>query len=392
MEEIGLSYIPENFYDSNEDLKLNHEEEKEQQEAQEQKELIIKNVSNVLNKIASLSSGEEEEKEEEEEEKVPEFVPGIAINKTKLFEEYRTNFQNRFFHYLEQDIFDDTKRLLNNSFLFVENRNAKLLNYDQIELEDLSYNLDSSNFVESYKKVNNILDDLLTNFASLKSFQQERIKPKFIDEEIENKKIDKEIDKITIKMMKKMKFCESLIKVIKNKKTESNTLLEKVKSNIKLYLITKIQNFSNEFRQNQQQHLKYLKEMGAIIYTDNDNINSSESLFDNKDEENKNFLYTKDDDINLQIKKRDEDITVLAKSINELSDIFKDLQSVVQEQGTILDRIDYNINLSYENTQEGLNSIKKADEHQNENCFRNAILLLFFIIFVEIILILFKFF
>ena len=389
MEEIGLSYIPENFYDSNEDLKLNHEEEKEQQEAQEQKELIIKNVSNVLNKIASLSSSEEEEIEEE---KVPEFVPGISINKTKLFEEYRTNFQNRFFHYLEQDIFDDTKRLLNNSFLFVENKNIKLLNYDQIELEDLSYNLDNSNYVESYKKVNNILDDLLTNFASLKSFQQERIKPKFIDEEIENKKIDKEIDKLTIKMMKKIKFCESLIKVIKNKKTESNTLLEKVKSNIKLYLITRIQNFSNEFRQNQQQHLKYLKEMGVITYTDDDNINSSESFFNNKDEENKNFLYTKEDDINLQIKKRDEDITVLAKSISELSDIFKDLQSVVQEQGTILDRIDYNINLSYENTQQGLNSIKKAEEHQKESCFRNAILLLFLIIFVETILILFKFF
>ena len=389
MEEIGLSYIPENFYDSNEDLKLNHEEEKEQQEAQEQKELIIKNVSNVLNKIASLSSSEEEEIEEE---KVPEFVPGISINKTKLFEDNRTNFQNRFFHYLEQDIFDDTKRLLNNSFLFVENKNIKLLNYDQIELEDLSYNLDNSNYVESYKKVNNILDDLLTNFASLKSFQQERIKPKFIDEEIENKKIDKEIDKLTIKMMKKIKFCESLIKVIKNKKTESNTLLEKVKSNIKLYLITRIQNFSNEFRQNQQQHLKYLKEMGVITYTDDDNINSSESFFNNKDEENKNFLYTKEDDINLQIKKRDEDITVLAKSISELSDIFKDLQSVVQEQGTILDRIDYNINLSYENTQQGLNSIKKAEEHQKESCFRNAILLLFLIIFVETILILFKFF
>jgi len=389
MEEIGLSYIPENFYDSNEDLKLNHEEEKEQQEAQEQKELIIKNVSNVLNKIASISSSEEEEIEEE---KVPEFVPGISINKTKLFEEYRTNFQNRFFHYLEQDIFDDTKRLLNNSFLFVENRNTKLLNYDQIELQDLSYNLDNSNYVESYKKVNNILDDLLTNFASLKSFQQERIKPKFIDEEIENKKIDKEIDKITIKMMKKIKFCESLIKVIKSKKSESNTLLEKVKNNIKLYLITRIQNFSNEFRQNQQQHLKYLKEMGVITYNDNDNTNSSESFIDNKDEENKNFLYTKEDDINLQIKKRDEDINVLAKSISELSDIFKDLQSIVQEQGTILDRIDYNINLSYENTQQGLNSIKKAEEHQKESCFRKAILLLFFIIFVETILILFKFF
>ena len=390
MEEIGLSFIPENFYDSSEDLKLSHEDEKEQKEAQEQKDLIIKNVSNVINKIANLSSSTEEE--EIEEAKIPEFVPGIIRDQTKIFNEYRTNFQNHFFHYLEKDIFDDTKKLLSNSFLFAENKNTKLLKYDQIELEDISYNLDNSNYVESYKKVNNILDELLTNFASLKSFQQERIKPKFIDEEIENKRIDKEIDKLIIKMMKKIKFCEALTKMIKNKKNETNTILEKVKNNIKLFLVTRIQNFSNEFRKNEQQYLKYLKEMGVVINSNNENNTSNDLLTNNDDDEKKNFLYTQDDDLHSQIKKRDEDISVLVKSINELSVIFKDLQNIVQEQGTILDRIDYNINISYENSQKGLQSIKKADEHHKDSCFRNAILLLFIIIFVETIMIIYKLF
>jgi syntaxin 16 len=390
MEEIGLSFIPENFYDSSEDLKLSREDEKEQKEAQEQKDLIIKNVSNVINKIANLSSSTEEE--EIEEAKIPEFVPGIIKDQTKIFNEYRTNFQNHFFHYLEKDIFDDTKKLLSNSFLFAENKNTKLLKYDQIELEDISYNLDNSNYVESYKKVNNILDELLTNFASLKSFQQERIKPKFIDEEIENKRIDKEIDKLIIKMMKKIKFCEALTKMIKNKKNESNTILEKVKNNIKLFLVTRIQNFSNEFRKNEQQYLKYLKEMGVVINSNNENNTSNDLLTNNDDDEKKNFLYTQEDDLHSQIKKRDEDISVLVKSINELSVIFKDLQNIVQEQGTILDRIDYNINISYENSQKGLQSIKKADEHHKDSCFRNAILLLFIIIFVETIMIIYKLF
>ena len=390
MEEIGLSFIPENFYDSSEDLKLSHEDEIEQKEAQEQKDLIIKNVSNVINKIANLSSSTEEE--EIEEAKIPEFVPGIIRDQTKIFNEYRTNFQNHFFHYLEKDIFDDTKKLLSNSFLFAENKNTKLLKYDQIELEDISYNLDNSNFVESYKKVNNILDELLTNFASLKSFQQERIKPKFIDEEIENKRIDKEIDKLIIKMMKKIKFCEALTKMIKNKKNETYTILEKVKNNIKLFLVTRIQNFSNEFRKNQQQYLKYLKEMGVVINSNNENNTSNDLLTNNDDDEKKNFLYTQEDDLHSQIKKRDEDISVLVKSINELSVIFKDLQNIVQEQGTILDRIDYNINISYENSQKGLQSIKKADEHHKDSCFRNAILLLFIIIFVETIMIIYKLF
>ena len=388
MEEIGLSYIPDNFYDTNEDQKSNSDDENEQKEAQEQKDLIIKNVSNVINKITNLTSSQEEN--EIVEEKEPEFVPGIIRDQSKLFLQYRTNYQNRFFHYLEKDIFDDTKKLLNNSFLFIENKSAKLLNYDQIELQDLTYNLDNSNYVESYKKVNNILDELLTNFASLKSFQQERIKPKFVDEDIENKKIDKEIDKLIIKMMKKIKFCEALTKMIKDKKNEQNTILDKVKNNIKIFLTTKIQNFSNEFRQNQQQYLKYLKDMGIITYSNTDKDNSPEPLLNEEDDEQKNFLYTKDDDMNIQIKKREEDIDILVKSINELSGIFKDLQNIVQEQGTILDRIDYNINISYENSQQGLKYIKKAEQHNNESCFRNAILLLFFIIFVETILIISK--
>ena len=390
MDEIGLSYIPDNFYDTNEDQKSNSDDENEQKEAQEQKDLIIKNVSNVINKITNLTSSQEEE--EIIEEKEPEFVPGIIRDQSKLFLQYRTNYQNRFFHYLEKDIFDDTKKLLNNSFLFIENKSAKLLNYDQIELQDLTYNLDNSNYVESYKKVNNILDELLTNFASLKSFQQERIKPKFVDEDIENKKIDKEIDKLIIKMMKKIKFCEALTKMIKDKKNEQNTILDKVKNNIKIFLTTKIQNFSNEFRQNQQQYLKYLKDMGIITYSNTDKDNSPEPLLNEEDDEQKNFLYTKDDDMNIQIKKREEDIDILVKSINELSGIFKDLQNIVQEQGTILDRIDYNINISYENSQQGLKYIKKAEQHNNESCFRNAILLLFIIIFVETILIIWKLF
>ena len=44
-------------------------------------------------------------------------------------------------------------------------------------------------------------------------------------------------------MMKKIKFCEALTKMIKNKKNETNTILEKVKNNIKLFLVTRIQNY-----------------------------------------------------------------------------------------------------------------------------------------------------
>lgn len=43
------------------------------------------------------------------------------------------------------------------------------------------------------------------------------------------------------------------------------------------------------------------------------------------------------------IAQREREINDIAKGIIELSDIFKDLQTMVIDQGTMLDRIDFNV-------------------------------------------------
>ena len=392
MEEIGVDFFPENYYDIKTDKKTEEEEEKE---AKEQRERLIKNVTKVVNAIKILKN------KNQKEEKKEEFIPGIITNRFKLFCEYRTNFQKQHFHHLEKDFFDDTKKLIKSSFLFNQNPNQNSLKYDQIELANISTNLNNSNFAESYKKVNNILEDLLGNFSSLKSLQNERIKPKFSDEQNENKRIDNEIKALIKEMMKKIRFCEGLTKMEKNNNfIDESNIENKIINNVKMHLVSKIQNFSNEFRKNEQQFMKYLKEMGSDQeYLENDNKNENKNLNnsfdssssdDEKENLNKNFLQTQDD--NFELRKRDEDINILANSINELSGIFKDLQNVVHEQGTILDRIDYNIEVSYENSHKGLKLLKKAEDHQNESCFRNVILALFLIIFIETLLIIIKIF
>ena len=347
-----------------------------------------------MNAINIITNNEENLIEEEEEE----FIPGIINDRYKLFCQYRSNYQNKYFHLLENDIFDDTKKLLNE--FFINNNQTHLLNYNEIELQNLSTNLDNSNYEESYIEVNRILEDLLINFSSLKSLQTERIKPKFEDDEEENRKLDNDIKKLTLKMMKKIKFCEALVKMEKIKKyntidNNNSSYEEKIKNNIKLSLIEKIQSFANEFRRNEQHFISYLKEMGEVDFSkNNNNIDFTIDNIDNKviqlDNINNDFLYTQEDDLKSQIKKRDKDINQLTNSVNELSKIFKDLQIIVQEQGTILDRIDYNIDTSYENSQKGQKYIKKAEEHHKNSCFRNLILLLFTIIFIETILIIFK--
>ena len=91
------------------------------------------------------------------------------------------------------------------------------------------------------------------------------------------------------------------------------------------------------------------------------------------------------------MKKRDNELSNLLESVNELAQLFKDMQTLVMEQGTILDRIDYNIDIASTNISTGKKSIIKADKHLKNNCFRNVIIVLLICIFIEGLLIIFKF-
>ena len=56
------------------------------------------------------------------------------------------------------------------------------------------------------------------------------------------------------------------------------------------------------------------------------------------------------------------------ESINELAQIMKDLSVLVIDQGTILDRIDYNIQATAASIDEGVKQIEKANETQKKGC------------------------
>ncbi|KAG7213787.1 hypothetical protein KM043_003007 [Ampulex compressa] len=64
---------------------------------------------------------------------------------------------------------------------------------------------------------------------------------------------------------------------------------------------------------------------------------------------------------------REEQIGSIVQSIANLRHIFKDLANMVQDQGTILDRIDYNIEQTQVQVYEGYTQLKKADSYQKAN-------------------------
>ena len=313
------------------------------------------------------------------------FKSGIINDRFNTFNEYRKSYQRRFFHFLSDDLFNDTNSLLENSSIFNDSDEKKvlLLSKKNIELNTLK-DKDNKNYLELFHNTEFLYKELKKDMDLLKRRQQDRIKTKVY--ESENKQIDKEIEKIIKSMTQKVKICEINIKQMASiPDTNLSDIDKKIKDNMKITLSQKIHDFSYDFKKNEQQFMEKLQELGnkSSVIDDED---KSIKEFDKKHE---NFFTQ--DKYDTKLKKKNECINSLVTSINELSSIFKDLQNVVQEQGTILDRIDYNIEIAIDNTKKAYNHISEANKLQGQSCFRNTTLILMFIIFVETMLLINKY-
>lgn len=83
---------------------------------------------------------------------------------------------------------------------------------------------------------------------------------------------------------------------------------------------------------------------------------------------------------------REEEVNKIVRSIVDLNEIFKDLGQMVNEQGTVLDRIDYNIEQTQFQVQEGYMQLQKADRYQRKNRKMHCILILAVSLILSVIL------
>lgn len=87
---------------------------------------------------------------------------------------------------------------------------------------------------------------------------------------------------------------------------------------------------------------------------------------------------------------REREIEEIAQGIIDLSDLFRDLQTMVIDQGTMLDRIDYNVERMATDVKEADRELKVASGYQKKTTKRKIIFLLFLIVVGMFILVLVK--
>jgi syntaxin 16 len=76
------------------------------------------------------------------------------------------------------------------------------------------------------------------------------------------------------------------------------------------------------------------------------------------------------------IAQRENEIEQIAQGIIELANIFQELQTMVIDQGTMLDRIDYNVDRMSRDVKEADKELKVASGYQQRSIKRKAMLLL----------------
>lgn len=167
-----------------------------------------------------------------------------------------------------------------------------------------------------------------------------------------------------------------------------------VQKNVQRSLATDLQSLSMEFRKQQKAYLQRLQHLqdgsdGVDIGIDLNGHKSrhgEDDFFDLGFSEQQLAKMKKSEALTAE---REREIFQIVESVNELQQIMRDLSSLVIDQGTIVDRIDYNVQNVAASVDQGVKQLQKAERAQQQGgmvmCATVLIFMCLFMIFVLII-------
>ncbi|XP_023537590.1 syntaxin-41-like [Cucurbita pepo subsp. pepo] len=169
-----------------------------------------------------------------------------------------------------------------------------------------------------------------------------------------------------------------------------------IRKNVQRSLATDLQNLSMELRKKQSTYLKRLRQQKEEVQDGIDiemNQNGNRSRMEDDDLEDMEFnehqmaKVRKNEAFTAE---REKEIQQVVESVNELAQIMKDLSVLVIDQGTIIDRIDYNIQNVATTVDEGLKQLEKAERTQKKGGMVMCASVLIIMCFVMLVLLILK--
>jgi syntaxin 16 len=179
----------------------------------------------------------------------------------------------------------------------------------------------------------------------------------------EERRLEEEINTLVRMITDLFKRTEKSLKRIFSAQIVQGDRDSDVRKNIQRALATDLQNLSFDFRKRQKEYLQKIQGKKKDTAGEGFFVPSEEDVKNSKRASGFNDRQIDMiQDIQEGLDQRDQEIMHIAKSINELSQIFKELAVLVIDQGTVLDRIDYNMEQVEDKVEQGLGELEKARE------------------------------
>jgi len=182
------------------------------------------------------------------------------------------------------------------------------------------------------------------------------------------------------------------IQSIQSNSTGANKAESAIIKNVVSSLASQLQDLSQAFKKAQSAYLKRMKnrEDREKEYFNNDFKPTDAFMVEEEYDElyDKGFTTAqlqqldKNDEV---VKEREEEIHHIVQSIGDLNTIFKDLSVMIIDQGTILDRIDYNVEHASVQVEKGLQQLVKSEKHQKSSRKMLCILVLSVVLIIMIV-------
>lgn len=269
--------------------------------------------------------------------------------------------------------------------------------------QDNNDSIEMKNLPPSIFDISREIDDNLLQIKGKTSELNSLYKKLLITNYNEKQAIENKIENLNYDITKKFESSYVLIKKFEFLQKNhgrlnldySNNEISIIESFKKNYAL-KIQESSLIFRNLQNNYIKFLKddedETDTLI---NDSNNDQFNLIENEEESRNIENYSKQILQQTQIhssnsqflQAREREISKLAMGILEISTIFKEMESMVIDQGSVLDRIDYNIANTAQDLKSSDKELIKAQGYQKRTTKCKLIFLLSLVVFALFIIV-----
>ncbi|KAL8828206.1 MAG: hypothetical protein Q9170_006702 [Blastenia crenularia] len=266
-------------------------------------------------------------------------------------------------------------------------------------------------WIDVQDEVTEILGTIAAKSVDLDRLHQKHVLPGFEEEDVKREEEDR-IERLTQEITRGFHDCQTAIQriemMVRDARRQGGVSRgdETMARNIQISLASRVQEASAGFRKKQSNYLKKMRLLGGMTapldrnpistpqnpYTDPSMIESetdksfSQSTLQMASQQKQTRLNSND----AAIAQREREITDIAKGIIELADIFKDLQTMVIDQGTMLDRIDYNVERMNTDVKAAEKELIVATGYQKKTTKRKILFLLFLLVIGMFILLLVK--